>query len=103
VHTSYLLVLPAYRKHGFARALLEVAVSWAEEAGVGNVTAITTAQSRDTNRFLARLGLAPVATVRVSTTAALRKKLTPERPGARALGAVLAQRRSMRRREIAGS
>lgn len=101
VHSSYLLVLPQHRKHGFARALLDVAVSWAEEKDVSHVTAITASGSRDTNRFLARLGLATVATVRVANTSMLRRKLTPEvlRPldGRRNLGRLLAQRRSVQR------
>lgn len=102
VHTSYLLVTPEHRKHGFARALLDVAVTWAEEKDVASITAITTSNSRDTNRFLARLGLATVASVRVATTAGLRRKLAPEaiRPhdARRNLGRVLAQRRSIQRR-----
>lgn len=102
VHTSYLLVLPEHRKHGFARAMLDVAVTWAEEKDVTHVTAITSSNSRDTNRFLARLGLATVATVRVANTTMLRRKLTPEllRPldGRRNLGRLLAQRRSAQRR-----
>lgn len=102
VHTSYLLVAPEFRKHGFARAMLDVAVSWAEEKDVASVTAITSSSSRDTNRFLARLGLATVASVRVASTAVLRRKLTPEslRPhdARRNLGRVLAQRRSIQRR-----
>lgn len=101
VHSSYLLVLPKHRKHGFARALLDVAVTWAEEKDVTFITAITDSSSRDTNRFLARLGLGTVATVRVANTAMLRRKLTPEalRPldGRRNLGRLLAQRRSVQR------
>ncbi len=104
VHTSYLLVSPAHRKHGFARAMLDVAVTWAEEKDVTSVTAITSSNSRDTNRFLARLGLATVASVRVASTAVLRRKLTPEalRPHeARSnRGRVLAQRRSIKRRAL---
>lgn len=102
VHSSYLLVLPEHRKHGFAKALLDAAVTWAEEKDVSHVTAITSSASRDTNRFLARLGLATVATVRVANTGMLRRKLTPEvlRPidGRRNLGRLLAQRRSVQRR-----
>lgn len=102
VHTSYLLVSPAHRRHGFARALLDVAVSWAEEKNVASVTAITASNSRDTNRFLARLGLGTVATVRVASTGVLRRKLTPEplrRDDARRhLGRILVQRRSLQRR-----
>lgn len=102
VHTSYLVVQPGHRKHGFARAMLEAAVAWAEEKDVAHVTAITSSSSRDNNRFLARLGLATVATVRVASTSSLRRKLAPEplRPldGRRNLGRVLAQRRTIQRR-----
>lgn len=102
VHTSFLYVLPEYRKHGFGRALLEHAVVWAEEKDVAYVTAITTSDSRDTNRFLARLGLATLASVRVASTSTLARKLAPEplRPhdGRRNLGRVLAQRRTIQRR-----
>lgn len=104
VHTSYLIVRPEHRKHGFARALLDSAVTWAEEKDVAHITAITSSNSRDTNRFLARLGLATVATVRGASTSTLRRKLTPEalRPHApRNLGVMLAQRRSLQRRAIA--
>lgn len=103
VHTSYLIVRPEHRKHGFARALLDTAVTWAEDKDIAHVTAITSSGSRDTNRFLARLGLATVATVRIANTAVLRRKLTPEslRPHTpRNLGLMLAQRRSLQRREI---
>jgi len=103
VHTSYLIVRPEHRKHGFARALLDTAVTWAEDKDVAHVTAITSSGSRDTNRFLARLGLGTVATVRVANTGVLRRKLTPEslRPNTpRNLGLMLAQRRSLQRRAI---
>jgi GNAT superfamily N-acetyltransferase len=106
VHTSYLLVRPDQRKHGFARALLDAAVTWAEEKDCSRITAITASGSRDTNRFLARLGLGTVATIRVAHTSALRRRLTPEaiRPhdARRNLGRVLAQRRTIQRRREAG-
>lgn len=102
VHTSYMLVRPDHRKHGYARALLDAAVSWAEEKDVAHVSAITSSHSRDTNRFLARLGFAPIATIRVANTGLLRRNLTPEaiRPldARRNLGRVLAQRRTIQRR-----
>lgn len=104
VHTSYLLVLPEHRRHGYARALLDTALQWAEEKDVTHITAITTSTSRDTNRFLARLGLGTVATIRIASTAAVRHKLTPEvirsQEARRQLGRVLAQRRTIQRRTI---
>lgn len=102
MHTSFLLVRPDHRRHGHAHALLEAALVWAEEKDIHQMTAITDANSRDTNRFFARLGLSTFAVVRFSSTAALRKRLSQERGGAnRHLGQVLAARRSMRRRQAA--
>jgi GNAT superfamily N-acetyltransferase len=103
VHTSFLVVAPQHRRHGYAHALMESAVSWAEEKDIQVVTAITDAD-RDTNRFFARMGLAGSATVRHAPTPALRKKLSVARSrvavgGNRHLVEVLAQRRSMRRRQ----
>lgn len=104
VHTSYLLVLPEHRRHGYARALLDTALSWAEEKDVTHITAITNSTSRDTNRFLARLGLGTAATIRIASTATMRRKLTPEvirsQDARRQLGRVLAQRRSLQRRAL---
>ncbi len=103
LHTSFLLVRPKVRKQGYGQALMEAAVAWAEEKGISQLTAITDG-NRDTNRFFARLGLSTLGTVRHSSVTGLRKKLTVERgrPGSgdnRHLVEVLAQRRSMRRRQ----
>lgn len=101
LHTSFLLVAPAHRKHGFAHALLEAAVAWAEERGIDTITALTTGD-RESNRFLARLGLLDVATIRVSTVSALRHKLTPTTlRGTSARTRLMAQRRSARRQRAA--
>lgn len=102
VHTSFLLVRQDHRRHGYARALLDVGVTWAEELGLDYVTALTTSASRDANRFLARLGLAATATFRIAPAALLRARLSPApRLGVAARSQVLAQRRTMRRRQAA--
>jgi GNAT superfamily N-acetyltransferase len=103
VHTSFLVVASQHRRHGYAHALMEAAVSWAEEKDIVQLTAITDAD-RDTNRFFARLGLAGSANVRHASTAALRKKLAADRSrvggsGNRHLIELLAHRRSMRARQ----
>ena len=97
-------VLPDYRRHGVGRALMEAAVTWAEERGAGHVMTAATAGSRDANRFLARLALGPRATLRMAPTTAVRAKLMARRtPTTRAAGRqltqVLAVRRSLRRSE----
>lgn len=96
-------VSPEFRRHGIGQMLMECASSFAEEAGVPQICTAVTAGSRDGNRFMARLGLGPLATYRVAPAAAVRARLAAQRPamatsdGARQLTRVLAARRSMRR------
>ncbi len=95
-------VLPQYRRHGIGRALMDAAVSYAEELGIGHVATAASSGSRDANRFMARLALGPRAVLRVAATPIVRAKLTAQSPaghrsGSRPLPQVLAARRSMRR------
>jgi GNAT superfamily N-acetyltransferase len=111
VHASHLRVAPELRRRGVGRVLVESAVAWAEEQGLGHVAATSVMNSRNGNRFLARLGLAPAAVMRVATTAQLRAKLPVERTasvrptiartatGNKHIGQVLAARRSARRQQ----
>jgi GNAT superfamily N-acetyltransferase len=101
VHSSFLLVLPPYRRHGYGHALMEATLLWAEEKDITQITVVTNG-NRDTNRFFARLGLGTLGHVRHAHTAALRKKLSAERAGGgnnRHLVEVLAHRRTLRRRQ----
>ena len=105
VYVMHLQVIEALRRHGVGRALMEATVSWAEEKDTEHVIAAASVASRDANRFMARLGLGQVAVVRGATVPALRAKLPVEPPAAarvggrnhRSVGAVIAQRRSLRR------
>ena len=111
VHASHLRVVPELRRRGVGRVLVESALAWAEENGLGHVAATSVMNSRNGNRFLARLGLAPAAVMRVATTAQLRAKLPVERTasvrptivrtgaGNKHIGQVLAARRSARRQQ----
>ncbi len=96
-------VLPEFRRHGVGRSLMEAAVTFAEELGVGMITTAAAAGSRDANRFLARLALGPQVVVRAAPTTAVRARLTAQRPAGqrgRQLGQVLAARRSLRRSQL---
>ena len=95
-------VLAEHRRHGIGRLLMEAAVAFAEERGVGYVATAVATGSRDANRFMARLALSPVATLRIGPTALFRARIDAARKGARPsprqLTQVVAARRSMRRR-----
>ena len=75
LHVTHLLVMPACRRRGVGRALLSAAVQVAEELGVEHLVASAAASSREGNRYLARLGFAPVVVRRVASTAMLRRSL----------------------------
>lgn len=105
IHITHLHVLSGFRRHGVGKALLEAAVSWAEEKDTGHLLAAASVSSRDANRFMARLGLTQLAVVRGASIPALRAKLPVEPPAGamvtsrnhRNVGQVLAQRRLQRR------
>ena len=95
-------VLPRFRRHGVGSALMDAAVSWAEELGVAHVATAAVSGSRDANRFMARIALGPYAVLRVAPTHAVRARLAARaRPVAGTSGRqrtqVLAARRSLRR------
>lgn len=95
-------VFPQFRRHGVGRALMEAAVTFAEEEGVACLATAAASGSRDANRFMARLALGPQAVLRVASTHAVRAKLTAQRPAVQRTGGrhrtqVLAARRSLRR------
>jgi len=91
-------VFDQFRRRGVGRALMEAAVAFAEENGVLHVTTAVPAASRDANRFMARLALPPVATVRLAPTTVVRSRLTPPAPGpGRNTPRVLVARRNQRR------
>ncbi|MGL5824053.1 MAG: GNAT family N-acetyltransferase [Nocardioides sp.] len=94
-------VLPQFRRRGVGRSLMEAAAGYADERGIAHVGTASLSNSREANRFMARLGLSPHATLRVTSTHILRMKLSAHRadlrqPG-RQVGQVLAARRSLRR------
>jgi GNAT superfamily N-acetyltransferase len=75
LHVTHLLVAPSHRRRGVGRALLAAAVHLADERGVDRVLATAASGSREANRYLARLGFAPLVVHRVASTATLRRSL----------------------------
>jgi GNAT superfamily N-acetyltransferase len=98
-----LAVVAHHRRHGIGKALLESAVTWAEELGIGHVATAAASGSREANRFMARLALGPQAVLRVAPTCAVRAKLSSRQTTGRQVTQVLAARRSQRSsRSVAG-
>ena len=100
-------VIPSFRAKGIGSALMEAAVQWAEELGIGHISTAAPASSRSGNRFMARLSLGPLAVLRASSTHSVRARLAATQPagrrvtdraGRRHLGQVLAARRQLSRR-----
>jgi ribosomal protein S18 acetylase RimI-like enzyme len=103
-HITYLHVRTAHRRRGAGRALLTAAVAYAEDSGADHLVVDAHPQSREENRFYARLGFGPLVVRRATTTGSLRRRLATT---GRSSGAddLLARRRSLRRLRptIAGS
>lgn len=86
LHISHIMVLPKQRRRGVGRMLLTAAVHLADERGVEHVLASAGSGSREANRYLARLGFAPLVMARIAATCVLRRELgmaeAPERMAA---------------------
>lgn len=93
-------VFDQFRRRGVGHALMEAATAFAEENGILHVVTAVPHSSRDANRFMARLGLAPVVMYRIAPTTLLRNRVSPQRSaigGDNGRTKVLAARRSLRR------
>jgi GNAT superfamily N-acetyltransferase len=75
LHVTHLMVDPGHRRRGVGRSLLAAAVQLADEEGVEHILATAAAGSREGNRYLARIGFAPLVLHRIAPTSALRRSL----------------------------
>jgi ribosomal protein S18 acetylase RimI-like enzyme len=75
LYISHLLVAPSYRKRGAGRALLTGAVRHAEDREIDHVVVGVQSGARDANRYLARLGFAPLVVRRIASVSTLRRSL----------------------------
>ncbi|SDJ27232.1 Acetyltransferase (GNAT) domain-containing protein [Frankineae bacterium MT45] len=83
LNVSHLLVDDSKRRRGVGRSLLVAAVHEADQRGIDHLVATAVTGSREANRYLARLGFAPLVTRRIASTQVLRRTLglaeAPER------------------------
>lgn len=97
------------QRRGVGSALMDAAVTFAEERGIPHMVSAALSASRDSNRFFARLSMGPRAVLRVASTHAVRQRLGAGRSprGAAALATtrnidrVLAARRGRRQSRAA--
>jgi GNAT superfamily N-acetyltransferase len=75
---SYLHVLQEHRRRGVGHALLAAAADWAQSVGAEQVVVDSHPGQRDTQRFLARVGLAQLLVQRSAPTLVLRRRLAQE-------------------------
>jgi GNAT superfamily N-acetyltransferase len=99
-----LFVSTSWRRHGVARQLLAAAAAHADRVGAEAIVSHVPSQIRDANRFFARLGFSPTVVRRVTTPAALHRKLAAsvDTPVLRRVGLeeVIQRRRSARFRAV---
>ncbi|GAA1874451.1 GNAT family N-acetyltransferase [Lapillicoccus jejuensis] len=106
VGLDQLFVATAWRRHGVARHLLSAAATYADRSGAEQIVGHVPAGQRDANRFFARLGFTPTTVRRVTTPAALQRRLAAATSGAvsraplGSLEQVLLRRRSARGRAL---
>jgi len=97
VMVEYLHVSSDARRHGLGKALIAEAAAWADEKDSQHVAAMATANEREANRFLARLGLSQFAVIRLASTHTVRRRLAAEQTP-NVLGVLATRRTTLARR-----
>ncbi len=82
VQMNHFFVLPSARRRGAGRALLAAATAWAEQRGLEGLGVAVYPDSREANRYFARLGFSPVYVHRVAPLAGLKRVLGAAVPAA---------------------
>jgi GNAT superfamily N-acetyltransferase len=82
VQMNHFFVRPSARRLGAGRALVAAATAWAEQRGLDGLGVAVYPDSREANRYFARLGFAPVYVHRVATIAGLKRVLGSAVPAA---------------------
>jgi GNAT superfamily N-acetyltransferase len=82
VQMNHFFVLPSARRRGAGRALIAAATAWAEQRGLDGLGVAVYPDSREANRYFARLGFSPVYVHRVAPLAGLKRMLGSAVPAA---------------------
>jgi GNAT superfamily N-acetyltransferase len=98
VSIEQIFIVPEARRGGAARALLNAAATYADRLGADQIAGLVPVQGREANRFFARLGFSSDVVRRVTSTAALHRKLATGDETHPALDRLLQHRRSLRAR-----
>jgi GNAT superfamily N-acetyltransferase len=77
---THLCVADGWQHRGVGKALIAAAAGYADEAGIDQVVVSVHPQSRDVNRFFARLGFSPYVVRRTAPVVALRRRLALDLP-----------------------
>lgn len=97
-------VRATHRRRGAGHSLMLEAANVAERAGAPTVYAAPIPGARGMHRFFVQLGFTPAATHRVTSTAALQRRLSqdsvPRRLAARGLEDLIARRRRSRAEDV---
>lgn len=100
MHIDQLYVVADQRRHGVGRALISAVAGLAERAGADQVLCNVSPTARDTHRFFARLGFAPLMVRRAVPLATLRRRLAGGETRRGGLDELLSRRRSLRARSL---
>ena len=103
VTIDQLYVVPESRKHGVARQLMSAVTLYADSRGCDQIGCNVPAQHREANRFFARLGFSSQVVRRVTSVAALRRRLGQDEPRHHPIDALLHRRRTLRARATASA
>ena len=103
VTIDQLYVVPDARRSGVARHLMSAVTLYADARGCEQIGCNVPAQQRDANRFFARLGFSSQVVRRITTVAALRRRLGTDEQRQHSLDVLLHRRRSLRARASAAA
>ena len=103
VTIDQIYVAPDARRHGVARHLMSAVTLYADSRGCEQIGCNVPAQHREANRFFARLGFSSQVVRRVTSVAALRRRLGQDEPRHHSIDALLHRRRTLRARATASA